>query len=314
MGQNQSEALIDNLNKLQNTFYIKTQKSHLSKYPCFKGFLRISSDFDSHSKGQKIPHDKKTSYFIKLVSYNTEQEKRCFDRMQILLKMFNNYPEIIKQEKIVNITLSQSQYILVASKFYQSTDLFEYLWHSIVFIDEDLIRNITFQCIKILKLLKSHQILHNNIKFENFIVKTEYPFKIGLTDFKYAIKLEKGEKSKSLCGTSLYKAPEVLQRKPHDFASDMWSLGANIYLALFKKYPFEIEADDDEFTILNKIKNNVLVNKNMIASNDAWKCINAMLAINPNQRISPEEALMLPWFDKFMKRPEKFVGNIIKDA
>ena len=314
MGQNQSEALIDNLNKLQNTFYIKTQKTHLTRYPSFKGFLRISSDLDSHSKGQKIPHDKKISYFIKLVSYNTEQEKICFDRMQKLLKLFKNYPEIIKHEKIVNITLSQNQYMLVASRFYQATDLFEYLWHSVIYIDEDLIRNIAFQCIKILKLLKSHQILHNHIKFENFIVKTEYPFKIALTDFKYAIKLDKTEKSTSLCGTSLYKAPEVLQHKPHDYASDMWSLGANIYLALFKKFPFDIEAGDDELTILNKIKNNVLVNKNMIASNEAWKCINAMLTINPNERITPEEALTLPWFDKLVKKPEKFVGNIIKDA
>lgn len=314
MGQNQSDPIINYLNGLQNTYYIRSKKSRLSKCPCFKGYLRIKSENDSFRKGKKIPHDKKVSYFLKLVSYGTEQEKRMFEKEQKILESFRDYPEILKPEKIVNITLSQQQYFLVATKFYQVTDLFEYLHHDVLIINEDLIRDIAFQSLKTLKILKDHQILHNNIKFENFIVKTEYPLKLALIDFKYACQLKRGEKSSCPTGTSLYKSPEVLQRKSHDFASDMWSLGANIYLAIFKKYPFEIEANDNEFTILNKINNNILENKNMLASSDAWKCISKMLSVNPNERITPEEALELPWFDKLMKKAQKHVGQVIMDA
>ncbi|KAK8866978.1 hypothetical protein M9Y10_009947 [Tritrichomonas musculus] len=314
MGNYQSEPTVDHLNQLQNIYYIKLKMPNISKYPCFKGFRRISSDIKSNRKNKKIPYDKKTSYFLKLVSYTTEQERRCFNREQKLLKLFQDYPEIIKPEKIVNISLSQKQYFIVASKFYQSKDLFEYLWHTVHIIDDDLICNITFQCLKILKILKTHQVLHNNIKFENFIVMTEYPLKLALTGFKYSCKLDEREKSSSRCITSLYKSPEVLQCRQHDFAADMWSLGANIYLALFNRYPYEIEQRDNETMILDKIKKNELANRNMLASNEAWRCISAMLEVNPNVRITPEEALQLPWFDKLNKKPVKCIGQIIMDT
>ena len=298
MGQNQSENIIDDLNKAQNIYYIKSKKSHLSKYPCFKGYPRSTSDSAAHTKDKKISYDDKSCFFLKLLPYSTTIEKKCIDREQELLQIFDEDKEILKNEKLVNVNLDDKECVLVPSKYYTLKDVFEYLWHEVHYTDEKLICVISFQALKILKILKDHNVVHNGIKFENFIVESENPVKIILTDFKHAQKINEEEKSKMFGGTSIFKAPEVLEKKGHDFSAEMWSLGCNIYLSLFNKYPFDIEQDDDDNTILYKIKNNELTNKNKLASKDAWDVITKMFVLRPESRITPEEAIELDWFEE----------------
>lgn len=43
---------------------------------------------------------------------------------------------------------------------------------------------------------------------------------------------------KLYCGTSYYMAPEIMMEKPHDYKSDIWSLGVILYFMMFRKFPF----------------------------------------------------------------------------
>jgi polo-like kinase 1 len=64
---------------------------------------------------------------------------------------------------------------------------------------------------------------------------------IKLGEFGSAAKLEfDGEKKRTICGTSNYIAPEILEAKAgYSYEVDIWSLGVIIYTLLIGKSPFE---------------------------------------------------------------------------
>ena len=47
------------------------------------------------------------------------------------------------------------------------------------------------------------------------------------------------EKAKTLIGTPYYLSPEIINDKPYDYKSDIWSLGILLYEICALKMPFE---------------------------------------------------------------------------
>lgn len=82
--------------------------------------------------------------------------------------------------------LYNRKHILVSMKFYPNEDLLYYLWRPLNSFDEYLICLIAYLVLKILQLLKNRKVVHNDLKFENFIVSSENPFDIILSDFENA--------------------------------------------------------------------------------------------------------------------------------
>lgn len=156
------------------------------------------------------------------------------------MDLFTNDPEIIKYSEILPVILYNRKHILVSMQFYPKVDLLYYLWRPLYSFDEHIICLVAFKTLKILQLLKDKNVVHNDIKFENFIVASEYPFEIILTDFESTQIVNENGQSDIITGTSIFKAPE---KKPHDYQADLWSLEMNIFfttyilniLSIFKK-------------------------------------------------------------------------------
>lgn len=309
MGQIQSGTIIDALNKQQSKYFIKAKKNILAKYPCFKGYRRLPED---KIVDKKVPYDELQCYFIKLRPVQTENDIKFFQREEQILHLFEEVPQVLKNENTIDVTVNNQKYILIPSKFYVLTDVYEYLWHEIHYIDEKVMKPIVIQALTILKILKEYKVVHNGIKFENFIVESANPIKLIITDFKYAKVLKDDEKSHFYGGSSRYKAPEVLRKEGHDYQADIWSLGCNIYSAFFNKYPFDIEHEDEESRILYKIENHKLQNINNAVSEEVWDVISKMLVLDPNERITAEEALNTSWLQVPLP-PAPNPGNIHLD-
>ena len=73
-----------------------------------------------------------------------------------------------------------------------------------------------------LEHLHSNGIVHRDLKPENIMVSLESRGHIKLVDFGFAKKLEKGERTKTKCGTPVYLAPEVLTGMGYDHRVDIW--------------------------------------------------------------------------------------------
>jgi serine/threonine-protein kinase ULK/ATG1 len=54
-----------------------------------------------------------------------------------------------------------------------------------------------------------------------------------------ARQLDEDKQAKTVCGSPLFMAPEVLFQQPYDHAADSWSLGVIFYNMVVGGYPFK---------------------------------------------------------------------------
>ena len=142
-----------------------------------------------------------------------------------------------------------------------------------------------------LNYLHNNNCIYRDLKPENVLIDKNGHIK--LTDFGLS-KLCKGFpcKTKSLCGTPEYLAPEILFEKEYGIEVDWWSLGVIIYEMLSGYLPFKILPDE-------KITKNVYKNKIKIFkhfSSDAKDLVMKLLEYNPKKRIGYHQIINHPFF------------------
>jgi len=64
-------------------------------------------------------------------------------------------------------------------------------------------------------------------------------FEIKIADFGFSKKLKgKGQINKTICGTPLYMAPQVVQKSTYSYKADIWSIGVILFELLNGLTPF----------------------------------------------------------------------------
>lgn len=103
-------------------------------------------------------------------------------------------------------------------------------------------------------------------------------------------------------GTPFYVAPQVLQGK-YTYKCDMWSAGVILYILLCGYPPFHGENDAE---ILARVKvGRYKFNEHdwKGVSNEAKDLVRKLMAFDPHQRLSAEQALNHPWIKHFSSAP-----------
>ena len=138
-------------------------------------------------------------------------------------------------------------------------------------------------------------IVHLDIKPENFIVCQIKPLKIKLIDFGFSEFYEKYNDLFIFTGTIPYVAPEILKCNYH-FNSDIWSLGCVIYCLMYKIFPFN--CDNYIATMHNVEKSTEYLSLLNLLKSEYHKLghlsdlLLRMFIIDPIKRISSSEVLL----------------------
>ena len=111
--------------------------------------------------------------------------------------------------------------------------------------------------------LHSVGIIHRDLKPENVLIsKTNSEITVKLIDFGFSRVLGKLDNLKDAYGTFSYASPEILNKTPYNFKTDIWSLGVIFYLIIVGVHPFGENEKD-----LKEIHHNILTAKYKIPDN-----------------------------------------------
>ena len=137
-------------------------------------------------------------------------------------------------------------------------------------------------------------IVHRDIKPENVLLSEGLVAK--LTDFGWSNYIQGDEKRKTVCGTPIYLAPEILLEKGHDEAVDIWCIGVLLFELATATVPFQ---GNDIDTLKDNILNLKITWPKDI-NTDAKNLIMKILKLDPKQRLPLEEMLKHPFITKFI--------------
>lgn len=149
-----------------------------------------------------------------------------------------------------------------------------------------------------IQYLHHHHIVHRDVKPENILYRTkEEDANVVLVDFGIARHLQNDDEVlTNVCGSFGYCAPEILSKKGHGKAVDLWSLGVITYTMLCGYTPFR--SDDPDVlaaeTQRGKIEFHDRYWKNVSA--EAKDFVKQCLTVDPSKRITADDAMKHPWF------------------
>ncbi|KRX04384.1 Protein kinase-like domain [Pseudocohnilembus persalinus] len=148
------------------------------------------------------------------------------------------------------------------------------------------------------------QIMHRDIKPDNIMISAKNQLEVVIADFGLGTYTNQTSYIYPKCGTPGYVAPEIINLKGskeelkninYSAICDMFSMGATFYFLVTLKQLF-MGANTKETILLNKkceIDYNSPEFKEM--PSEVLDLIKKMLEIDPEKRITPQEAMEHPW-------------------
>ena len=231
------------------------------------------------------------------------------DEIEILKCL--NHPDIVK---IIEFYGTEEAYYIV-NEFCPWGELYNKANGQ---MSETQISVIFRQILSGLSYLHSKNIVHRDLKLENILIsdkeyieatKEEY-FDVKIIDFGNARIFNNNNLNKPIVGSIYYIAPEVFNKK-YNMECDLWSAGVILYMLITGCPPFDGE---DNKKIMEKIKIGIFDKNNINYKNASFEVkdlISKLLVIDPNKRLTANQALQHPWLNK--TKSNILYYNISKD-
>lgn len=203
----------------------------------------------------------------------------------------------IKQEYIVQLKDFQwdESYIYLIMEYCSGGDLSTFI-KSRRTIPEKYVRRFVQQIACALKHLHSKGIAHMDLKPQNILLTSTNNPSLKLADFGFAQYMRENKQSRSLRGSPLYMAPEILKCKVYDSKVDLWSVGVILYEVIFGYAPFVSSTIDElEKKILDDVS--IQIPSHVMLSETCKDLLRRLLQRNPLQRITFVEFFNHPFVD-----------------
>jgi len=220
-----------------NKTNINNEEESITKLEKYSKFEKVA--FGATSKVYLTKKNKKT-YICKTI--NRDSLKKGYREINVLKKLKGKYLPVFHEY----IAFDNNLFIFL--EYENSVDLHKYYFNlniNSVPINETI--NIIRQMGHAINSLHSLNLIHLDLKLENFIINSKSHIK--LIDFGTVHPLvNKETKLKSIIGTKNYIPPEIY-RSAYHINSDVWSFGVCVWILLFKKYCFNHNKITRKYTL-----------------------------------------------------------------
>lgn len=149
------------------------------------------------------------------------------------------------------------------------------------------------QLVDALDYCHRHLICHRDLKPENCLLDNKGQLK--LCDFGLSTLMINDRMLQTRCGTPQYCSPEVIQGTAYDgTASDIWSLGINLFVMVTGEWPFH---DENTQRLFHKITSCDYDIPDYVPDEVA-DLIRKLLVLRPSERPTISQIKRHPWFSK----------------
>ena len=233
--------------------------------------------------------DKK--YVIKQVIMDgmTDQEKRETFNEAVILKRLD-HPNIIKFKEVFR-QRNPKEALNIVTEYADGGDLDQKIeaQKKKPFPETQILDYFTQICLALQHLHKKN-IIHRDLKGGNVFLMQSGLVKLGDFGIAKGLKTSK-EKAQTTVGTPYYLSPEIINSKPYDTKSDIWSLGVLLYQMMTFKMPFNAQS----LPLLSiKINRGVYSPPPSVYSAELRDILKRCLSQDPEKRPSINDILQLP--------------------
>lgn len=164
------------------------------------------------------------------------------------------YHKQLKHKNIVKLyeVIKTETTLWLVMEYCQGNELYYYIYENRR-LEVKKVQNLFFQIIQAIRYVHLLNLAHRDLKLENILLADKKRTIIKLTDFGFVREFNPARRKllSTMCGTTVYMAPEVLKNEKYSgFAADIWSLGVILYTMLHGQMPFD---EDDELKTKYKI-------------------------------------------------------------
>ncbi|XP_017081497.1 LOW QUALITY PROTEIN: ovarian-specific serine/threonine-protein kinase Lok [Drosophila eugracilis] len=225
-------------------------------------------------------------------STNFSDPDRVLNEAKIMKNL--SHPCVVRMHDIVD----KPDSVYMVLEFMRGGDLLNRIISNKL-LSEDISKLYFYQMCHAVKYLHDRGITHRDLKPDNVLLETnDEETLLKVSDFGLSKFVQKDSVMRTLCGTPLYVAPEVLitgGREAYTRKVDIWSLGVVLFTCLSGTLPF---SDEYGTPAAQQIK------KGRFAyGHSSWKgvsqraklLINQMLIVDPERRPSIDDVLQCSW-------------------
>jgi len=220
----------------------------------------------------------------------TQSEVYVFGEKNILMELA--HPYVTK----VDYIFQSNKYIFFVMDLHTGGDLFAILQKHPLMREEQA-RPYIVEIIQAIDYLHEEGILYRDLKPEN--VMLDWMGHIKLVDFGLSKKLDsKKTRTYSFVGSEGYASPEIMSKKPHNYLTDLYSIGVVLYDMLHGNPPF---TKYDPTTKTFKLDRSNVLHIRKSLSESCRRLLFRLLSRSPSERLGSSERtldiLNDPWFD-----------------
>jgi calcium-dependent protein kinase len=178
------------------------------------------------------------------------------------------------------------QHLDLVMEHLEGGELFDRVKNKKRFSERDT-AEVTWQMLLALNYMHELEIVHGDIKLENWMYSQKDKNHLKLIDFGFS--KMRGQVSEKACGTIAYIAPEVLELH-FGPEGDMWSLGVIVFVLLSGNMPFT-GTEQQKLQSISRGEYTMKRERWASISADAIDFVRKLLKVEPSRRMRAEDAL-----------------------